>query len=429
MVSRSSRGLRRVSKIATSAVSMVRKQSRPTPMPGAFPESFSQQSDTEHPIAENSHPSFQDSSFRGSSFPDEDLYQPPRYRYPHTLSFLGHFSPEDEDKMIRQLQEMDREHINTCGLENYATDLRAMGFGRAVKNLGLAADTGSQAASFEADRGSDLQCGTQLAQNQNAATEQVVDARVTTEPPKASSTGGQDNYAGGSDTEEDSDAEEFVKKYIGRSTNPVIENPHTVFGEGFIVNRSMGGGLHVHYAPRSHIARGCKASPATEMTSQPRKLRVDPSRTKHHQSSNPPQKPQGVVNDVQYPILPSVSASYEPFTPQKNVREERRRIPEATPYPGLPPIQPTTPLGYDPSYRPRYIDDTRFNQGSAGVNPLGAHARPITKTPNAHSKAGNAIRRHHRLVSGSFGSFEVNKPSRFDERNYRLLQRSRKKDG
>ncbi|ORY19621.1 hypothetical protein BCR34DRAFT_595553 [Clohesyomyces aquaticus] len=116
-----------------------------------------------------------------------------------------------------------------------------------------------------------------------------------------------------------------------------------------------------------------------------------------------------------------------------------------------------------PGYRTREPNDTIFRRGSAGVDPRGAFARslPARPTPQvnhsySHSDPGIEPRQskdeefdmmqdsddeaakvkprlkgqtdHGRysikpqVVSGSFGSFEDVKPSRFDERKYRRLQ-------
>jgi hypothetical protein len=243
-----------------------------------------------------------------------------------------------------------------------------------------------------------------------------------------------------SDTEEDSDAESFANKYIGRG-HTFIESPVTVFGPGAIVNRSIGGRIHArHENPllRSRKNRVTKRSPKPA-NDQPKSsfaeqfvaLMEKPASLKEAAVKSE-EKP---VTDIKYPTLPTLSGrDTEPPVPYK-FRELGRRPPDPHRCPGLPPVQPSTPAGYDPSYRYRRPNDTRSHHDSAGVNPLGALARVarIRKEQAAPSTArnvtsGSAVRRHHRIVSGSFGSFEVNKPSRFDERKYRLLQRGKRKD-
>lgn len=79
------------------------------------------------------------------------------------------------------------------------------------------------------------------------------------------------------------------------------------------------------------------------------------------------------------------------------------------------------PSGYCTNYRARHPTDTQFHRGSAGIDPLGAHNRRIhlSNTLLRSSQAGVTPR--YRIVSGSFGSFGPSKPSRFDEREYRLF--------
>jgi hypothetical protein len=229
-----------------------------------------------------------------------------------------------------------------------------------------------------------------------------------------------------SETEEDSDAESFAKKYIGRGNDDVIENPVTVFGRGAVVTRSVGGRLHAQYPDKPRRSRRTGVPNTNRIIKKcgvPSKARLQTAIPK----PDVPAHVNTVSNEVKYPTLPSIS--FTPPLDQPKVPETRRRIPKAIEYPGLPPVEPSTPAGYDPSYRMRYPDDTRFHHGSAGVDPIGAHARRITKgQAGTHSTAGKAVRRHHRIVSGSFGSFEVNKPSRLDERKYRLLQHAKKKN-
>lgn len=187
-----------------------------------------------------------------------------------------------------------------------------------------------------------------------------------------------------SDTEVDPDAEEIAARYLAKAKmkDPQVE---VVCGPGVEVTRSYGGTLYAK--------------------------RVDTETPDN--------------DDVPYPTLPASQTSW-PINPPQNKATHQTQKSTSVSIAGLPkPLgSPSVTASTDTStwmasHTARQPEDTVFHLGSAGVNPLGAHARQVfasRKAPCVGKKA-----RKYKIVSGSFGSFEVRKPNRFDERKYQLL--------
>lgn len=204
-----------------------------------------------------------------------------------------------------------------------------------------------------------------------------------------------DIYDTTSDTEVDDDDEELIAKYLNRPPSP--KRPvMAVFGPGVIITRSIGGTLRPRIVePRS---RTIQASP-----------------------DNPsPWSDTAREGDIHYPTLPSFSSFSSsqglPLQPSPTMQPPAILVHSPPTDILLPALNSLA--GYIPTYRPRTPRDTVFHRGSAGINPLGAFDRPLR--PMLRPVTPGATR-PHRIVSGSFGSFEQTPPSRFEERKYRLL--------
>lgn len=235
-----------------------------------------------------------------------------------------------------------------------------------------------------------------------------------------------------SPTEVASDDEEFTRRYLpGNSKAPPERPVQTVFGPGYEVIHSFGGRIHakqIATPPRTSTAR----APQTKASYLDRKNAVPaPKVFGSLPDDHPVQVPEAdalsslpILNlgqpvdsgksfddgQVHYPTLPSI-ASFDSEPPLY-----------AHPAPeNVPPPETPTPAGYLPSYRPRNPKDTMYHHGSAGVNPLGAHARGVTKVEAKKRHPAVDALRKHRIVSGSFGSFEGAQPNKFEERTYRLM--------
>lgn len=129
---------------------------------------------------------------------------------------------------------------------------------------------------------------------------------------------------------------------------------------------------------------------------------------------------------IKYPKLSTLSSAA--FAQDLNPRDPSPNpIPDIVVHPPatmLPPPSAQTPAGYSSTYRPCRPNDTMYHRGSAGIDPLGAHNRLTRPGPSIDAMLAT---RPHRIVSGSFGSFEPSRPSRFDEREYRLVAAGEKR--
>ncbi|KAJ4362537.1 hypothetical protein N0V83_010631 [Neocucurbitaria cava] len=240
--------------------------------------------------------------------------------------------------------------------------------------------------------------------------------------------GGGDGDNGGSDTEsEDNNAlEQF---FLDKMTDDTDTKVQTVFGDGVVVWRSHGGTVYTDLSDKEKKRRR-----AEEIWGVKRKREDEVD-------DNPMDKKKGDGDDKEV---------------VKN--DHGKPIPLPPDPPGVLPAR-----GGAVPYPPRTPNDTRFNRGSAGIDPLGAYNRPIKPLPSRsrqeryhlnpyhnlnhmqnlnlnqnqnqhetpqydnHQRGAVVLnptaapQAAHRIVSGSFGSFEVRQPSRFDERAYRLL--------
>ncbi|KAH7377817.1 hypothetical protein BKA66DRAFT_571846 [Pyrenochaeta sp. MPI-SDFR-AT-0127] len=190
-----------------------------------------------------------------------------------------------------------------------------------------------------------------------------------------------------SDTEEDDDAE-MVQYYLNKRKDETARNVETVFGAGVRVWKSMGGTMY------SGVEEGVKSKSKAKNIQRP--------------------KTQGVKRQFGGDLKED----------EQSVSGEKKKgeagmvtIPHISPYPALP--QPQTP--HTNTYRTRTPHDTIFNKGSAGIDPLGAHNRPVKSLPVRRQDTEGHSGPFNRIVSGSFGSFEMQPPSRFDERPYKML--------
>lgn len=192
----------------------------------------------------------------------------------------------------------------------------------------------------------------------------------------------------GSDTEEE-DNSEMEQFFLKRMASDTDEKKETVFGEGVTVWKSIGGTVYTDV--EEEVKKKLQAEKIWGV-----------KRTADDMEGGDKNKKRKKTDDgaVKYPDIPPV-----PLVP-------------ISAYPILPP--PPALLPPPAAYRARTPNDTVFNRGSAGIDPLGAYNRPIKPLPTCRHDTEVLQAPPIRIVSGSFGSFE-GQPSRFDERAYRLL--------
>lgn len=214
----------------------------------------------------------------------------------------------------------------------------------------------------------------------------------------------------GSDTEEDSDAEEVAQLYLAKTPPPKKNSPYLqqiydsdkdqpLFSHRFHADTNANDDIELQINPTLSAL-------AKKMGKQDSSNKEDPVPP----SSSNPFDAKNKLNP-KYPSSPKLSSS------TFKVDLPRRSAPTQNP----PPAQTI------PTYRTRYPSDTQFHHGSAGIDPLGAYSRPVAGQRLQHGSA--ATTRHHQIVSGSFGSFEPGRPLRFDEREYQLLAGGKRKRG
>ncbi|KAF2276340.1 uncharacterized protein EI97DRAFT_36381 [Westerdykella ornata] len=389
----------------------------------------------------------------------QTLYKVPAYRYSHSLTFLELFSPSAEKKIIRafsklrgrswhaelpRMSDFQKPGTSTGGPENgwweFAHDLREMGLGWAEEQFGpppivqgpatdaVGSQSELESATDEAAKGSDTEPDSEMetiakqylraksgfrhaqrfrdttseagsggiprvreAKSHIARISASGDALFASDQPHAGSDKGED-------TKEDSEAEQIAQRYPQRPSPPRARR-----------SSAADFGKVEEYGP-------------IDMMRIRRRGRIAPPLPKEGWPSYDSQA------EVEYPTLPSLPSFPSQHQPPASPPVPSRPVPNVAPQPNLPPAQAPTPGGYLATYRPRQPNDTLFHRGSAGVNPDGAHARPPFKKRSMHAKNGmGGVLRHHRIVSGSFGSFETEKPSRFNDRPYRLFAERRQK--
>ena len=273
---------------------------------------------------------------------------------------------------------------------------------------------------------------------------------------------------GGSDTEDEdaADAEETAQYYLNKMHDDTNRVKQTVFGEGVEVWKSHGGTIY------ADLTDQVKRDIREKETWNAEAMATVAGGLKRKMGEEADAKIQNWMLDKKTdgtPIPPDVSHPPPiPFT--------YTNIPQPIPMPPAPPLPPTE------AYPNRDPSATRFHFSSAGIDPLGAHARPIkplprraqlprmgerligTGVPGTSSRdpipraslltttqqvrdggsppvpASNPLLRRRalpvfraplagalgverkRVVSGSFGSFEGG-VGRFDQRAYRLGQK------
>ncbi|KAL6702841.1 hypothetical protein ACN47E_000868 [Coniothyrium glycines] len=286
----------------------------------------------------------------------------------------------------------------------------------------------------------------------------------------------------GSDTEPDDDNEARAQFYLNKMTDIPSENPVTVFGRGVDVWTSRSGTIYADVNDRvkqkqreKELWGGDKRRKAEAEMEQQKAQQMAIYQKKQQTATLQKQRKTGVVPphtsapstsalrpSAPRPSAPSASA---PSTPAPNPPlATTQTTPLKTPtyadttitYPGRPvnifawaathqhahaascpnpdppsailpppPIsQPASPLPtitqVPLGHRTRHPGDSQFHHSSAGIDPLGAHNRPLAGLPS-RGRAGRAAGkgRGRVIVSGSFGSFD-GAVGRFDERAYRM---------
>ncbi|KAF1921438.1 hypothetical protein BDU57DRAFT_49891 [Ampelomyces quisqualis] len=261
----------------------------------------------------------------------------------------------------------------------------------------------------------------------------------------------------GSETEDEAD-EETAQYYLNKMTDDTDRKIETVFGEGVKVWKSIGGTVYADLTDREKRKMREK-----ELWDQEAKEKIEGGLKRKIAAEA--KTDEELVEEVKTEERAAKKFIFKPkrnYDPKTNVFARLHN--EDISFHKTPPAPIPSPKS---PYPPRDPNTTQFHHSSAGIDPLGAHNRPIMPLPtrrrNAvpnvpegnfttlHAMPSNRSRaegpqvhganrllpsrapslpaRSERIVSGSFGSFEGGMVNRFEERGYRLLPASRREEG